>query len=104
MPGGLLVVIRKRYIIPARFFSNKGVKNMAIIDLSETDLRQLIDKKKRQYNSAVWRYDVYGTFKAQGQMNKYLYDCADLLRIAKKNGYYVTDDEISIIKLTVGGV
>lgn len=77
---------------------------MAVVDLNEKELRQIIEKKYTQWQNAEKRVDLYGSFKCIGQAKKYRIDYANLLRIAYQNGYSITDNELSVIELTVGGV
>ena len=76
----------------------------ALIDMAESEIREEISRLKEQYTKAQARVDKFGSFKCIDQANKKLREYASTLRIAYQNGYKLSNEEIDIIKLVVGGI
>ncbi len=68
-------------------------------EMTETELREIIEKRQKQWQSAEDRVDKFGSIKCQGQAQNYLKKYADLLVIAYQNGFKLSDDEKQIASL-----
>lgn len=73
--------------------------NKPFIEMTEKELRILIEKRAEQYNKAQDRVDRFGSFKCISQAEKYLMKYVDLLFIAYNKGFALSEEEKQTVSL-----
>ena len=69
-----------------------------LCDMTESELREYIDNRHRQWHNAEMRVDMYGTFNSIGQANSYRQKYITALKVAQSKGYSLSDEEKEIVK------
>lgn len=70
--------------------------NKPLYEYDESEIRELIKKRHHQLQTAQNRVDEYGSINCINQSFKYQQKYCDLLKIAKKRGFNLTEEETQI--------
>lgn len=70
--------------------------NKPLYEYDEAELRELIEKRHHQLQAAQKRVDRYGSINCINQTLNYQQKYCNLLKIAKKRGFRLTEEEAQI--------